>query len=87
MQQTRPSKFIKIAILENVIEAQMISSMLDQWNIPYRLRSYHDTAYDGLFQFQKGWGDLYAPRSHKQEILKALENIRSNRGDHECINP
>ena len=86
MQQIRKSKFIKIAALENVIEAQMISSMLDQWNIPHRLRSYHDTAYDGLFQFQKGWGDLYAPQSHEQEILKALENIRSNRGDSEFIN-
>ena len=86
MQQTHTSKFIKIAALENVIEAQMISSMLDQWKIPHRLRSYHDTAYDGLFQFQKGWGDLYAPRSHKQEILKALENIRSIRGDSEIIN-
>ena len=87
MQHARQSKFIKIAVLENVIEAQMISSMLDQWNIPYRLRSYHDTAYDGLFQFQKGWGDLYAPRSHKQEIRRALEDIRSKRGDNEIINP
>lgn len=64
----------------------MISSMLDQWNIPHRLHSYHDTAYDGLFQFQKGWGDLYAPRSHEREILMALENIRSNRGENEIIN-
>ena len=79
MQQSRQSKFIKIATLENAIEAQMISSMLDQWNIPYRLRSYHDTAYDGLFQFQKGWGDLYASPSHEREILEALEDVRSNR--------
>jgi hypothetical protein len=78
MQQSRQSKFIKIATLENAIEAQIISSILDQWNIPHRLRSYHDTAYDGLFQFQKGWGDLYASLSHKREILEALEDVRSN---------
>jgi hypothetical protein len=82
MQQIRQSKFIKIATLENAIEAQMIGSMLDQWNIPHRLRSYHDTAYDGLFQFQKGWGVLYAPQSHQQEILVAVENIRSKMGFH-----
>jgi len=78
MQQIRQSKFIKVAALENVIEAQMISSMLDQWNIPHRLRSYHDTAYDGLFQFQKGWGELYAPQSYQPEILAVVEVVRSN---------
>ena len=53
MQQNREPQFIKIVILENAIEAQLIGSILDQHNIPHRLRSYHDTPYDGLFQFQK----------------------------------
>ena len=80
MQANSESQFIKIIILENAIEAQLIGSILDQHNIPHRLRSYHDTAYDGLFQFQKGWGKLYAPQSYRQEILAVVEDVRSNNG-------
>ena len=71
-------QLIKIAVLENAIEAQLIGSILEQRDIPHRLRSYYDTAYDGLFQFQEGWGNLYAPQSHQQEISEIIENVRSN---------
>jgi hypothetical protein len=77
MQENSEPQFIKITILENAIEAQLIGSILDQHNIPHRIRSYHDTAYDGLFQFQKGWGKLYAPQSYRQEILTVVEDVRS----------
>ena len=77
MRSDRNLEYINIVTLENGIEAQLIGSILDQRNIPYRIRSYHDTAYDGLFQFQKGWGKLLAPRSHRQEILAVVEDVRS----------
>ena len=69
--------YIKIAALENTIEAQLIGSILSEKNIPHRIRSFHDTAYDGLFQFQKGWGELYAPLKFKGEILEIIEIVRS----------
>jgi hypothetical protein len=75
LEQAPP--FIKIAILENAIEAQFLSSMLAQYNIPHRIRSYHDTAYDGLFQFQKGWGEIYSPIDFRQQILDAITDLRS----------
>lgn len=70
-------EFIHIAILDNIIEAQLIESILKEQNIPNRIRSFHDTAYDGLFQFQKGWGELCAPISFKQEIIDILNDVRS----------
>jgi hypothetical protein len=69
--------YIKITVLENTVEAQLIDSILSEKNIPHRTRSFHDTAYDGLFQFQKGWGELYAPLKLKSEILKIIEIVRS----------
>ncbi len=59
------STFIQIAVLENAIEAQLLSSVLTEYEIPHRLRSYHDTAYDGLFQLQKGWGVIYGPPGYR----------------------
>jgi hypothetical protein len=61
-------EFKKIIVLNNAIEAQLLDSVLNERQIPHRLRSYHDSAYDGIFQTQKGWGRLDAPLEYKEEI-------------------
>lgn len=68
--------YVKIAKIENLIEAQVVESVLKEREIPHRIRSFHDTAYDGLFQFQKGWGEIYAPAEWKEEILEIVESNR-----------
>ena len=70
-------EYIKIAALENTLEAQLVESVLKERNIPHRIRSFHDTAYDGLFQFQKGWGEIYAPTALRDEIMAIIEMVRS----------
>lgn len=77
MNEIDEQEFINIATLDNIIEAQLIDSILSEQNIPHLIRSFHDTAYDGLFQFQMGWGALWAPLSNKQEILEILDDVRS----------
>jgi hypothetical protein len=78
MNEKNDQSFVNIATLDNIIEAQLIDSVLNEYGIPHRIRSFHDTAYDGLFQFQLGWGDLWAPVSSRTEILEILHDIRSN---------
>jgi hypothetical protein len=68
--------YVKITILENEIEARLLESILTERSIPHRMRSYHDTAYDGLFQVQKGWGYVGAPELYRGEILEILDDIR-----------
>jgi hypothetical protein len=68
--------YIKVAILDHEVEARLIESILEERNIPHRLRSYHDTAYDGLFQTQKGWGEVRAPESCEEEILAIIDDVR-----------
>jgi len=70
--------YIKITGLENIVEAQLMESILKEKAIPHRIRSFHDTAYDGLFQFQKGWGEIYAPEEMKAEILGIMTVVRSD---------
>ena len=81
MPRVQEPPFIRIAVLENAIEAQLLSSVLTQYEIPHRLRSYHDTAYDGLFQLQKGWGEIYGPDDVRQQVLDALTDLRSQTMD------
>jgi hypothetical protein len=68
--------YVKVSVLDNEIEAQLLDSILEEREIPHLMVSYHDTAYDGLFQTQKGWGHVSAPTSFKQEILEILNAVR-----------
>ena len=68
--------YIKVVILDNEIEAGLLESILSDRGIPHRMRSYHDTAYDGLFQTQKGWGCINAPKSCREEIKEILSDVR-----------
>ena len=77
MDEKYEQEFVNIAILDNIVEAQLVDSILNEHDIPHQIRSFHDTAYDGLFQFQMGWGALWAPVSSKAEILEILHDVRS----------
>lgn len=75
-KSSEDTSFIKIGIIENPIEAQVVADALRKERIPHELRSYHDTAYDGLFQTQLGWGELRAPGDFRKKILEILKDIR-----------
>ena len=69
-------KLEKIAVLDNEVQAELVDSVLTERGIPHLMRSYHDSAYDGLFQVGKGWGAILAPASFREEILATLAEIR-----------
>ncbi len=68
-------EFKKVLVLDNEIEARLLDSILTERNIPHRMRSFHDTAYDGIFQVQKGWGQVEAPAEYKEEILAVHRDL------------
>lgn len=70
------AEFVRIALLESIVEAQLMASILTERQVPHRIRSFHDTAYDGLFQMQKGWGELHAPQAFQMEVNEILNDIR-----------
>lgn len=68
-------EFKKILVLENEIEARLLDSVLNERSIPHRVRSYYDSAYDGIFQTQKGWGVLLAPPEYEEEVLAIYQDL------------
>jgi len=68
----------KCATLENPFEAQLLESVLRERRIPHRMQSYYDTAFDGLFQTQKGWGYVSAPEAYLGEIRAILRELRES---------
>ncbi len=71
---------MKVIEFENVAEATLIQSILENEDIPFIIRSYRDSAYDGLFQFQKGWGRLEAPEEFKERILLLYKDMNQQGG-------
>jgi hypothetical protein len=65
----------KILVFDNQIEAVQLDEILSEKNIPHIVRTYHDSAYDGLWQNQSGWGHLEAPASYREEILEIFDNM------------
>ena len=69
-------EFVKILELENEFEAGLLSTELEKENIPHRVNSHFDKAYDGLFQFQYGWGYLSAPACYQDKIEKIYRDLQ-----------
>jgi hypothetical protein len=65
----------RILTLNSEIEAITIKEILDNNEIPHIIRSYHDSAYDGLFQNQYGWGILEADETDEVKILDLVKDI------------
>ncbi len=69
----------KIVVFENEFEAKLVETILKERGIPHLIRSYHDSAYDGIFQAQKGWGHVEAPERYADEIKAIQQEIRKGR--------
>ena len=70
------SAIAKVGVLDNEVEARLLESELKAREIPHALISYFDSAYDGVFQFQRGWGHVEAPAEFRDEILEILRDLR-----------
>ena len=62
---------------ENATEADVIRKILEENGIFAEIRSFHDTAYDGLFQSQYGWGVIRVPETDYPEAKRIVEEWKS----------
>jgi hypothetical protein len=69
------SKTVKILDLRNETEASLMESLLTEADIPHMVKSYHDSAYDGLFQMQQGWGHVEAPEEYREKVLELYRTL------------
>jgi hypothetical protein len=66
---------IKILDFNNEFEAKLLDEILNDKNIPHLIRSYHDSAYDGLWQMQSSWGNIEAPEEYRDEIQQVYDQM------------
>lgn len=69
---------VKVFILRDRFEADVITRELEKEGIPFLVRSFRDTAYNGIYIPQKGWGEIRVPDKEKnraREIIASLEAV------------
>jgi hypothetical protein len=71
-------KLEKILDLNNEFEAKLLEEVLTEKKIPFIIRTFHDSAYDGLWQAQSGWGHIEAPAAYKEEIMKVYSEMAND---------
>lgn len=65
----------QVVKLRNEVEASVMKAELEQRGIPHVIRSFHDSAYDGLYQMQSGWGAVEAAEEHRKEIEEVYADL------------
>jgi hypothetical protein len=68
---------VKIFTLNNKFEADLITRELEKAGITVMIRNFRDTAYNGIYIPQKGWGEVRVPEKDQQramELIASLEN-------------
>jgi hypothetical protein len=69
------NKTVRILMLNNEFEAKLLDEILTEKDIPHIVRSYHDSAYDGLWQIQSSWGHIEAPEEYREEIVQIYNEM------------
>lgn len=82
-------RFVTVHTLANRFEADVLTQALEQENIPVLFRGFEDTAYDGLFVKERGWGWLQVPEAMEakaREVIARITKDLEHRGLYEDPN-
>lgn len=74
---------VKIFVVENTFEADLVSQALQEEGIPVMLKRFSDTAYDGLYIPQKGWAAIMIPEEFKglgERVVAEFEKAFRKKG-------
>jgi hypothetical protein len=69
-------RWVKAGIVENRFEGDRVSQALKEAEIPFLIKTFLDTAYDGLYLPQKGWGAVMVPERFREEVGKMISEVK-----------
>lgn len=70
--------FVKLRPLANRFEADLLSQAFNEAGVSFQVRTFEDTAYDGLFVGQYGWGVIWVAEedlSYGREIVAQFDRL------------
>jgi hypothetical protein len=76
-------KMSRVCVLANRFEEDRVALELEKKGIPFLIRRYSDTAYDGLFIPQKGWAAVMVPDEFLERAKAVVEDLKADFGNQE----
>ena len=71
----------RIATLENRFEADLVTATLEAEGIEYFIKTFEDSAYDGIFVTQKGYALLLVNEEDQDRARAVVEDVRTSASD------
>jgi hypothetical protein len=68
--------WVKAGTVENRFEGDRISQTLQEAGIPFLIKSFLDTAYNGLYIPQKGWGVVMVSEKNREEAERLITEVK-----------
>ena len=72
------ARWVKAGIVDNRFEGDRVSQALNEGEIPFLIKSFLDTAYDGLYVPQKGWGAVMVPEEFEDEAQRVISEVKKS---------
>ena len=69
-------RWVKAGIVDTRFEGDRVAQALKEAEIPFLIKSFHDTAYDGLYILQKGWGAVLVPEEFREQTEQVIVDIK-----------
>lgn len=77
-QELEGKGLVRLCVVENQFEAQLIRGELDDDRIPNSIETYHETALDGLFTLSRGWGAILVRQEDMEKAQAIAEAVRAS---------
>jgi hypothetical protein len=76
LRRRKMARWVKAGVVENRFEADRVSQAFKEAEIPFMIKSFLDTAYNGLYIPQKGWGVVMVPERVREEAEKLVIEVK-----------
>ena len=73
-------RWVKAGIVDTRFEGDRVAQALKEAEIPFLIKSFQDTAYDGLYVLQKGWGAVLVPQEFREQTEAVIVDIKKTFG-------
>jgi hypothetical protein len=71
------AQWVNAGVIESRFEGDRVFQALQDAKIPFLMKSFLDTAYDGLYLPQKGWGRVMVPEECRDEAERIIKEIQT----------
>jgi hypothetical protein len=75
---------VKINLDNQVIES-MLKNELDNAKVDYYIRTFHDTALDGVYEFENGYGYIEVNENDEKLVKEIIDNLKEDNCDIEQV--